>query len=156
VIRVLPLCRILLGACVLAGCGTVDPGPDTGPPSGCNAPPAFFVSDVFPKYFASPPATSGGPYGCGRSDCHDASSGHGYFRLVDVSAVTAPQPTDPIGAWPMEWLTNLRNVEHNISCASPLDSQVLAVPEGRSQPHPPGTTVTDPTTADTLFEMWLM
>jgi hypothetical protein len=134
-------------AACAASCGTVDPGPETGPPAGCNAPSAFFVSDVWPQYFDQ--------YMCGRSDCHDASSGHGYFRLQNVSAVTAPQPTDPLSTWPMEWSANLLSVQHNLSCANPLESAVLAVPEGRSQPHPPGVTVTDPTSADALFQMWL-
>lgn len=138
---------LLAAPLVLAGCGTVDPGPDTGPPAGCNAPPAFFVSDVWPKYFAQ--------YQCGRPDCHDASSGHGYFRLQDVSKVVAPQPTDPVSIWPPEWVANFRSVEHNLSCADPTGSAVLAVPEGRAQPHPPGVTVTDAPSADALFRMWL-
>jgi len=129
------------------GCGTVDPGPDTGPPAGCNAPAAFFVSDVWPNYFAR--------YSCGQSDCHDASSGHGYFRLQNIDAVTMPAPTDLVSSWPMEWVANLRSVQHNVSCANPLESAVLAVPEGRSMPHPPGTTVTDAPAADALFMMWL-
>jgi hypothetical protein len=134
-------------AIALGSCGTVDPGPDTGPPAGCNAPAAFFVSDVWPKYFDN--------YQCGQSDCHDASSGHGYFRLQNVSGVAMPAPTDPVSTWPMEWVANLRSVQHNVSCANPLESLVLAVPEGRSMPHPPGTTVTDPAAADALFMMWL-
>jgi hypothetical protein len=132
---------------VLASCGTVDPGPDTGPPAGCDAPSPFFVSDVWPKYFAQ--------YQCGQSNCHDASTGHGYFRLQNVDAVVAPQPTDPISTWPMEWVANLRSVQHNVSCANPLESAVLAVPEGRAMPHPPGITVTDAPSADALFTMWL-
>jgi hypothetical protein len=132
---------------VLAGCGTVDPGPDTGPPAGCNAPPAYFVSDVWPKYFDL--------YTCGKSDCHDASAGHGYFRLQSVAALVAPQPTDPVVLWPPEWSANLRSVQHNLSCANPTTSAVLAVPEGRAQPHPPGVTVLDPAAADDLFRTWL-
>jgi hypothetical protein len=134
----------------LAGC-LVDPGPDTGPPAGCNAPAPFFVSDMWPKYFGpSAPA-----YNCGKSDCHDASSGHGFFRLTNVSMVTAPMPTDPVSTWPMEWSNNLVAVQHNVSCSNPTESLVLIVPEGRGQPHPPGVTVTDPATADALFQMWL-
>jgi hypothetical protein len=138
---------VTLPGLALSGCGTIDPGPDTGPPAGCNAPAAFFVSDVWPQYFAT--------YSCGQSDCHDASSGHGYFRLQNVSGVAMPAPTDPVSTWPTEWITNLRSVQHNVSCANPLESAVLAVPSGRSMPHPPGTTVTDPAAADALFMMWL-
>jgi hypothetical protein len=131
----------------LAGC-TVDPGPDTGPPAGCNAPPAYFVSDVWPRYFER--------YGCGMSDCHDASSGHGYFRLQSVAAIVAPQPTDPVALWPPAWSANLRSVQHNLSCASPLNSQVLTIPSGRGQPHPPGPLPGyDIAEADTIFRMWL-
>jgi hypothetical protein len=125
----------------------VDPGPDTGPPQGCTTDPKLFVSDVWPQYFDR--------YSCGRSDCHDASSGHGYFRLQSLSGVIAPQPTDPVTIWPMSWSENLRAVQHNVSCTRPLESLVLAVPEGRGQPHPPGDVVTDHPFADALFMKWV-
>jgi hypothetical protein len=129
------------------GCGTVDPGPDTAPPAGCDAPAPFFVSDVWPGYFDK--------YGCGRSDCHDASTGHGYFRLQRVDAVAAPQPNDPVSSWAAPWRANLLSVSQNLSCANPPQSPVLAIPSGRGQPHPPGTTVTDVAAADALFRAWL-
>jgi hypothetical protein len=129
----------------MAAC-TVDPGPDTGPPQTCTKQPAYFVSTAWPQYFDR--------YQCGQSNCHDASSGHGYFRLQDVSAVVAPQPTDPVALWPMQWSDNLRAVEHNMSCSSPLTSAVLAVPEGNAQPHPPGDVIGDHVAAEMLFEMW--
>lgn len=145
---VLSLSRLGLGLGLLfAGCDTVDVGPPTGPPSGCVAQPMFFVSDVWPKYFDN--------YTCGRSDCHDASSGHGYFRLQSVASVTAPQPTDPVSIWPAAWAANFQAVQQNISCANPLSSQVLVVPEGKGQPHPGGVVVTNPTDADALFVSWL-
>lgn len=130
-----------------AACGTVDPGPETGPPAGCDAPGAFFVSDVWPKYFDT--------YSCGKSDCHDASSGHGYFRLQALTGVTAPQPTDPISSWPAQWISNLMSVQHNLDCGSPLQSAVLTVPSGLGQPHPPGVVVTDVPGANALFSTWL-
>jgi hypothetical protein len=130
-----------------AGCGTVDPGPDTGPPEGCSAPTPFFVSDVWPKYFEA--------YTCGRSDCHDAITGHGYLRLQDVSGVAAPAPTDAISAWPAQWSANFMAITRLVSCTNPLLSQVLAVPSGQAQPHPPGIIVTDIPGADDLFRMWL-
>ncbi len=130
-----------------AACGTVDVGPDTEPPHGCNAPTTYFVTDVWPRYFAK--------YGCGMSACHDATSGRGFFRLHDVSMVTAPNPMAPLSAWPFEWQENLRNVQQNISCANPINSLVLAVPSGRSTPHPPGTTVTNIPEADMIFDTWL-
>jgi len=144
--------RFLLRACsyalfFLSGCGTVDVGPDTEPPSGCDAPAPFFVSDVWPNYFDN--------YGCGKSDCHDASSGHGFFRLQTVAGVPAPMPTDPLSTWPTAWAANLRAVQTNVSCANPTASAVLVVPEGRGQPHPPGDVVTDHAAADALFRMWL-
>ena len=104
-------------------------------------------SDVWPKYFDT--------YQCGKSDCHDASSGHGFFRLASLAGVVAPQPTAPVTTWPMAWQQNLQAVQHNISCSDPLQSAVLAVPEGRGQPHPPGVVVTDAPSADALFQMWL-
>lgn len=131
----------------LWGCGTIDPGPDVGPPAGCNAPPAFFVTDVWPKYFAQ--------YQCGQSDCHDANTGHGFFRLQPVDGVAPPDPMAPTSAWPDAWQRNFRAVQQNLSCANPTGSAVLAVPSGRGQPHPPGTTVTDIPAADALFTMWL-
>jgi hypothetical protein len=143
-------CGLALGLALTLpwwACGLVDPGPDTMPPSGCDAPPPFFVSDVWPKFFVA--------YSCGRSDCHDASSGHGYFRLQSLDGVVAPQPNDPVSSWPAAWSANLRAVQHNLSCANPTASAVLAVPEGRGSPHPPGVVVTDPQGADDLFRMWL-
>ena len=138
---------MLVPALLVAACGTIDPGPDTGPPAGCDAPPAFFVSDVWPKYFAN--------YTCGRTDCHDASSGHGFFRLNDVSSVVAPNPMSAVSTWPQAWQSNFQAVEHNVNCTNPLQSAVLAVPEGKGQPHPPGVIVTDQNSADALFLMWL-
>jgi hypothetical protein len=137
----------MLPTMLLAGCGTVDVGPETGPPSGCNAPAPFFVSDVWPKYFET--------YGCGKSDCHDASTGHGFFRLQSLTGVATPAPTDPVATWPVQWAANLRAVQTNVSCANPTSSVVLIVPAGRGQPHPPGNIVTDPSGADALFRMWL-
>jgi hypothetical protein len=145
--RVLRLLRLVAALACVAGCDTVDPGPDTLPPAGCTAPPAFFVTDVWPRYFDR--------YGCGKSDCHDASSGHGYFRLQSVVGLTAPGSMAPVFTWPPAWSANLRSVQQNLSCANPTSSLVLAVPEGRSQPHPPGVVVTDPVEADALFRMWL-
>jgi hypothetical protein len=130
----------------LWGC-TIDPGPDVGPPAGCNAPPAFFVTDMWPKYFAQ--------YMCGQSDCHDSATGHGFFRLQDVSAVAAPDPASPVSTWPAAWQANFQTVQQNLSCSSPLESTVLAVPSGRAEPHPPGDIVTDHAGADALFTMWL-
>jgi hypothetical protein len=130
-----------------AGCGTVDPGPDTGPPAGCNAPPPYFVSDMWPRYFQR--------YDCGRSDCHDSSTGHGFFRLQSVSGIMTPNPNSPPSTWPAAWSANLRAVQRVVSCANPGNSLVLVVPSGRGQPHPPGVTVTDIPEADTLFRTWL-
>jgi hypothetical protein len=135
-------------ACVaLASCGYVDPGPDVQPPAGCNAPSPFFVTDVWPKFFVA--------YGCGKSDCHDANSGHGFFRLQPVDGVAAPDPASPISTWPDAWRANFMAVESNLSCSDPTSSLVLAVPSGRGQPHPPGNVVTDIPGADKLFTTWV-
>ena len=144
--------RLLL-VLLCAGCGTVDPGPDTGPPQGCTKSPEYFVSTLWPQYFDH---VFTGTNKCGNADCHNASTGHGYFRLEDVSAVVAPQPTDPVVQWPTAWSDNLRAVEHNTSCSSPLTSAVLAVPEGNSQPHPPGDVIGpgNHAAAEMLFLMW--
>jgi hypothetical protein len=136
-----------LGVVAAMGCGKIDTGPETGPPAGCNAPAPFFVSNVWPQYFDT--------YKCGQSDCHDASTGHGFFRLQSVAGLMAPQPTDPVSLWPTAWAANLRAVETNVSCANPATSVVLVVPSGRGQPHPPGNVVTDVPGADALFRMWL-
>jgi hypothetical protein len=136
-----------VAAVVLGGGCYVDPGPDVQPPAGCNAPPAFFVTDVWPKFFAA--------YNCGMSDCHDSVSGHGYFRLRNVDAVAAPDPASPISSWPDEWRFNLMAVQANLSCASPTSSPVLLIGSGRGQPHPPGNVVSDIDAADQLFTDWL-
>ena len=135
-----------VAAAALWGC-TIDPGPDVQAPAGCNAPPAFFVTDVWPKYFQA--------YGCGKSDCHDSATGHGFFRLQDVSGVAAPDPMAPVSTWPPQWQANFMAVEQNLSCSSPTGSDVLAIPSGRATPHPPGDVVTDHAGADALFTMWL-
>jgi hypothetical protein len=141
------LCTAAAGV-VLASCGTVDPGPDVQPPAGCNAPPAFFVTDVWPKFFEA--------YGCGMSDCHDSVSGHGYFRTRSVAGVAAPDPASPTSTWPDPWRTNLLAVQANLSCSSPTSSPVLLIASGRGQPHPGGNVVTDLAAADQLFTTWLM
>jgi hypothetical protein len=134
-------------ACTALWSCTIDPGPDTMPPIGCVAPPAFFVTDIWPKYFAQ--------YSCGRSDCHDAATGHGFFRLQPLDGVTAPAAAAPVSTWPMAWQSNFQAVQQNLSCADPSSSLVLAVPSGRGQPHPPGIVVTDIPSADQLFQTWL-
>jgi hypothetical protein len=131
----------LLSAC------TIDPGPDLLPPATCNAPSAFFVTDVWPKYFAQ--------YTCGKGDCHDATVGHGFFRLQSVAGVPAPDPASPVLSWPAPWQANLQAVLQNVSCSAPTTSLVLVVPSGRGQPHPAGTVVTDIPAADMLFQTWL-
>jgi hypothetical protein len=136
----------MAAAAWLSGC-TVDVGPDTGPPTSCNAPAPYFVTDVWPRYFDH--------YSCGQSDCHDSATGHGYFRLQSVASVMAPAATTPVSAWPAAWSANLLSVQQNLSCANPTTSAVLAIPSGRGEPHPPGTTVTDPAGADQLFLDWL-
>lgn len=137
----------ILALVLWAGCGTVDPGPDVATPPPCNAPTPYFVSDVWPRYFDR--------YSCGKSDCHDQSTGHGYFRLRPVNQVPAPQPTDPLAAWPDAWRFNYRSVTQNVSCANPIGSAVLMVPQQRT--HPGGLVVTgaDVATATELFRMWL-
>ncbi len=131
----------------LAACQTIDVGPTTGPPQGCVAPAPFFVTDVWPKYFNN--------YSCGKSGCHDASTGHGYFRLESVAGVPTPNPTDPVTIWPEPWSFNLDNAQANVSCDNPTTSVVLIVPSGQSEPHPGGIVVTDIPGADALFTMWL-
>jgi hypothetical protein len=118
------------------------------PPVGCTVMPAFFVTDVWPQYFAR--------YSCGMSDCHDAATGHGFFRLTPVDGVAAPAPTAPVSTWPQPWQNNLQAVEQNLSCSDPNNSLVLAVPSGRGQPHPPGIVVSDIPAAEQLFATWLM
>src|SRR5260370_11777415 len=93
--------------CLVAGCPTVDLGPDVGPPATCNASPAFFVTDVWPNYFVK--------YGCGMSNCHDATTGHGYFRLQSLTGVTAPHPLSPVSTWPMPWPENYNPVASNFA-----------------------------------------
>ncbi len=146
--RLLLFCAgLLVCAATAPACQTVDVGPTTGPPEGCAAPPPFFVTDVWPKYFDK--------YSCGKSSCHDASSGHGYFRLQSVMGIPAPVPTDPTTLWPPQWAFNLESVQANVSCDNPTASIVLIVPSGQSAPHPGGIVVTDLPGANTLFTQWL-
>lgn len=141
------VCALGLACVASAGCGTVDPGPDVQPPAACDAPSAFFVTDMWPKYF--------GAYGCGQSSCHDANTGSGYFRLQSVSGVPAPDPASPSSTWPDAWQANLMAVLANVSCSDPDSSLVLEVPSGRGTPHPGGVVVTDIPGADQLFATWL-
>jgi hypothetical protein len=139
-----------------AGCGTVDVGPPTGPPMGCNASPVFFVEHAWPEYLDL--------MGCGASDCHDSDTGHGYFRLRSVAGSASFDPHQPTSQWPDAWRENLAAASRLLDCADPDASLLLAVPEGRGQPHPPGDVVKkcppsagacDPhATAETLFRDW--
>src|SRR2546428_7482558 len=130
--EVRPVATFIVGtaiACVaLMGCGPVDPGPDVGPPAGCNAPPAFFVTDIWPKYFQQ--------YMCGQSDCHDAATGHGFFRLQPVGGVAVPDPNSPVSTWQPEWQANFRAVQQKLTCSSPSGSAGVADPTG-GRPAPP-------------------
>ena len=146
----------LLAPLLAAACGTIEPGPPTGPPPGCNASPVFFHDHVWPEYLDR--------FGCGSASCHDARSGHGYFRLQPVAGVAAFDPATPISSWPDAWRFDLLNATRLLNCADPTSSQLLAVPEGKGQPHPGGDAVcadpmmlscqTDHTSAETLFLAW--
>ncbi len=134
---------------LLAACGTVDPGPDTMPPPPCDAPTPFFVSDVWPKYFDF--------YSCGKGGCHDASTGHGYFRLQSLAGVTAPMPSDSFAVWPPAWQQNLLAVQHAISCANPPQSLAITEPAQENKSHGGGQIVmqADLTNVNALFSTWL-
>src|SRR5262245_8955043 len=110
----------LLVLALAAGCDTIDPGPPTGPPPGCNAAPYFFVEQVWPNYLR-PDAPYGTSKGCGQDSCHDAQSGRGYFRLQAV-AYPPPDPSfarQPISTWPAEWRDNLESATRLLNCADP-------------------------------------
>jgi hypothetical protein len=140
---------VALGALAVSGCETIDVGPATAQLSNCEPPPGFFVSDVWPKFFDH--------YGCGKSGCHDASTGRSAFRLQSLTGVIAPLPTDPPSSWPAAWAANLLSVENNLDCAAPSASAVLVVPENQSGGHGGGTVVTGADVAAdvALFRMWL-
>jgi hypothetical protein len=129
-----------------AACGTIDPGPATGPPAGCNASPSFFVEHTWPEYLDR--------YGCGQASCHDAATGHGYFRLEPVAGATPFDAHQPTSTWPEQWRTDLAAAARLLDCADPGSSQLLLVPEGRGQPHPPGDVVSDHAAADALMAQW--
>ena len=133
-------------ALALGGCDTIDVGPPTGPPMGCNASPSYFVQKIWPEYLV--------PNDCSKSDCHDALSGHGYFRLQSVDGVAAPDPTQPPASWPEPWRNNFISASRLVNCADPESSLLLAVPEGRGQPHPAGDVVKDHAAAEALFREW--
>jgi hypothetical protein len=137
---------LVLALLVTPACGTVDIGPTTGPPEGCNASPAFFVQRVWPEYLDK--------YGCGRSDCHDSVSGHGYFRLESVANQPSFDPTQPTSNWPEPWRFNLISATRVLNCADATSSLIDAVPTARGLPHPPGDVVTDHDAADKLMKDW--
>jgi hypothetical protein len=128
-----------------AACGTVDPGPSTGPPQGCNASPQFFAEHVWPEYLVAD--------GCGASDCHDAATGHGYFRLGSVTGTTF-DPRLPTSMWPDVWRSNLQNAQRLLDCGDPAGSLLVTVPEGRGRPHPPGDVVKDHAQAEAVIAAW--
>jgi hypothetical protein len=135
-------------ALVLAACGTIDPGPPTGPPMGCNGSPTFFLTDVWPKYLEKNM--------CGKSECHDYLTGKSSFRLKDVANAMMPNPSDPPSKWPEEWQFNYVNATRQLNCADPLSSRLLIKPEQRGTSHQGGTIVTgtDATDAETMFAQW--
>jgi hypothetical protein len=147
-------------ALVWAACGTIDPGPPTGPPMGCNGSPTFFLTDVWPKYLDK--------YTCGKSDCHDYNAGKSSFRLknltdknecpppVDGMPYPTPMPTDAPANWPECWQFNYVNATRQLNCADPLSSRLLIKPEQRGTSHQGGSLVTgqDATDAEMLFATW--
>lgn len=139
-------CALLAASWGAGGCGTIDPGPPTGPPPGCNAAPYFFVERVWPDYLK--------PNTCGRADCHDAQSGHGYFRLQAVSEPIGFDPRQPSSTWPDEWRANLVSATRLLNCSDPTSSLLLAVPAGKGQPHPGGVAVADYGASAQLFIEW--
>jgi hypothetical protein len=136
----------VFAAVATAGCGTVDPGPPTGPPAGCNAAPALFVQRVWPEYLER--------YGCAAASCHDAASGHGAYRLQPVADSPAFDARQPSTMWPPAWRENLVASSRLLNCADPGSSLLLVGAEGRSRPHPPGNVVTDHDGALALLRAW--
>ena len=134
---------LLIGA-VVGGC-TVDVGtlPDAG---ACTASPDYFVSDVYPRYLVANQ--------CGVGGCHAFDGGHGVLRLL-APEMSSPAPGQPIAAWPIAWHENYLSAIHLLRCDAPLDSRLLAVPEGRNNLHPPGPVVLDRASAALVIETWV-
>jgi hypothetical protein len=76
--------RLTLLILLAASC-TIDPGPQLEPPqTGCTPDPAPFIAagGVWDAYFDH--------YNCANGGCHDASNGHGFFRLSSVTGSLRP------------------------------------------------------------------
>jgi hypothetical protein len=151
VTRPILLAATLSGAFAAPACGTVDVGPPTMPPMGCNGDPAFFVTDVWPKYLGPTPG-----YNCGQSNCHDATSGKSSFRLEAI-ADGPPDPTTPVASWPEDWRFDYASATRFLNCADPTSSRLLTKPTQDGVTHEGGTVVPagGPTSdAQTLFQTW--
>jgi hypothetical protein len=142
-----PLGRaIALAAAFGAGAGcTVDLGavPDAAP---CQPSTRYFVDPLWTQYFDANQ--------CATSACHSFDDGHGYFRLHAPG--TAPPAASPLDQWPEAWRDNYLAAIQLFDCASPLESRLLTVPEGKADPHPPGVSVpsSGQPLAESLIQGW--
>jgi hypothetical protein len=127
---------------LLAASCTVDAGATSA--DACKPSPAFFVSDVWPRYLV--------PNLCGISQCHAFDGGQGVLRFREVGA----PPTGTLADWPLEWRENYLSSIQFLRCDDPAESRLLTMPEGIGNLHPPGPVVDDRATAKSVIESWLV
>ena len=90
------------------GCEVVDPGPDVGVANRCVLSSEFYVERIVPEFLDE--------HGCAdEAGCHRARDANSIFRLQETDDVLPPLPTDPIGAWPLQWQENFRVTTAQIS-----------------------------------------
>lgn len=136
---------VALAAFALAAGCTVPLGstPDAAP---CAPSPAFFASDVWLRYLDANQ--------CATSSCHAFDGGHGYLRFRPPG--DPPAPSARLADWPAAWRDNYYAATQLVRCERPLESRLLAVPDGKADPHPAEDfSLVSAGDAEALFQEWV-
>jgi hypothetical protein len=136
----------LLGAVTLLGCQTVDLGTPPADVNLCEPGQMWFVTQIWPNFLGQ---DYNGVH-CYDSNCHGPNP-KGALALIN----STPPMTFPLQ---MEWAANYASATHLMNCSDPMDSRLIALPEGK-QTHGGGMLI-DPSSAqgiqiNMLLNMWV-
>jgi hypothetical protein len=133
----------LLGA---GGCQTVDLGAPPADVNLCEPGQMFFLTQIWPNFLGQ---DYNGVH-CYDSNCHGPNPKGALALINSTEPMTLPLQ--------MEWAANYTSASHLMNCSDPVDSRLIALPEGK-QTHGGGMLI-DPNSPqgmqiNALLSMWI-